>query len=85
MLQTFGVSEDVAAALYDLHPEYGVYVGSFERLENGKRVVYSQWWSDNKIGPVTVTFQKSEYGSGKIVEKYVYKVEGDKFERIHID
>ena len=80
-----GVSVAVSNALYELHPEYSIYVGSFERLENGKRVVYSQWWSDNKIGPVTVTFQKSEYGSGKIVEKYVYKVEGDKYERIHID
>ena len=80
-----GVSVAVSNALYELHPEYSIYVGSFERLENGKRVVYSQWWSDNKIGPVTVTFQKSEYDSGKIVEKYVYKVEGDKFERIHID
>ena len=80
-----GVSVAVSNALYELHPEYSIYVGSFERLENGKRVVYSQWWSDNKIGPVTVTFQKSEYGSGKIVEKYVYKVEGDKFERINID
>ena len=85
MLQTFGVSEDVAAALYDLHPEYGVYVGSIEKVENGVRYVYTVEWSDNKIGPVTVTFQKSEYGSGKIVEKYVYKVEGDKYERIHID
>lgn len=80
-----GVSVAVSNTLYELHPEYSIYIGSFERLENGKRVVYSQWWSDNKIGPVTVTFQKSEYDSGKIVEKYVYKVEGDKFERIHID
>ena len=80
-----GVSVAVSNALYELHPEYSIYIGSFERLENGKRVVYSQWWSDNKIGPVTVTFQKSEYDSGKIVEKYVYKVEGDKFERINID
>lgn len=51
-----GVSVAVSNALYELHPEYSIYVGSFERLENGKRVVYSQWWSDNKIGPVTVTF-----------------------------
>ena len=80
-----GVSVAVSNALYKLHPEYSIYIGSFERLENGKRYVYSQWWSDNKIGPITVSFQKMEYDSGKIVEKYVYKVEDDKFERINID
>ena len=84
-LSDFGVSDEVSNALLELHGDYGLYLGSFERLENGKRVVYSKWWSDNKIGPVTVTFQKSEYDSGKIVEKYVYKVEGDKFERINND
>ena len=29
----------------------------------------------------TVTFQKTEYDNGKIVEKFVNKVEDDKFER----
>ena len=85
MLQTFGVSEDVAAALYDLHPEYGDYVGSIEKVENGVRYVYTVKGDGDNSGKGSVYFTKSEYDSGKIVEKTVYKVEGDKFKRIHID
>ena len=85
MLQTFGVSEDVAAALYDLHPEYGDYVGSIEKVENGVRYVYTVEWDGDNSSNGSVYFTKSEYDSGKIVEKTVYKVEGDKFKRIHID
>ena len=49
--------------------------------------VYHLIWKDdgNIIGNGAVTFMKTEYDSGKIVEKTVYKVEGDKFKRIHID
>ena len=85
MLQTFGVSEDVAAVLYDLHPEYGVYVGSIEKVENGVRYVYTVEWNGDSSGNGSVYFTKSKYDGGKIVEKYVYKVRGDKFERINID
>ena len=82
LLSDFGVSEEVSNALLALHGDYDLYVGNFEVLEYGKRYVYWQIWSDNKIGPVTVTFQKTAYDSGEVVEEFVYVVEGDKFYQV---
>ena len=86
-LSDFDVSDEVANELLKRHAEYDFYVGNFERVESGTRYVYHLIWKDdgNIIGNGAVTFMKTEYDSEKIVEKYVYKVEGDKFERIHTD
>lgn len=82
LLSDFGVSEEVSNALLELHGDYDLYVGRFEVLEYGKRYLYQKIWSDNKAGNGTVTFQKVEYDSGKIVERYIYVVEGDTFHQM---
>ena len=86
-LSDFDVSDEVANELLKRHAEYDFYVGNFERVESGTRYVYHLIWKDdgNIIGNGTVTFMKTEYDSGKTVEKYVYKVEGDKFDIYYFD
>ena len=84
ILTDYGVSVEVSNALTELHGEYSIYVGQFERLENGERFVYEQRWEqegDTK-GKGVVTFRKSRYDDGKIVEEIAYQVDGDRFERV---
>ena len=90
-LEGLGVSDKVATTLFHLHPDYSncfdenTKAGNIEKVENGVRYVYTVKWDGDNSGKGSVYFTKSEYDSGKIVEKTVYKVEGDKFKRIHID
>lgn len=90
-LEGLGVSDKVATTLFHLHPDYSncfdenKKAGNIEKVENGVRYVYTVNWDGDNSGKGSVYFTKSEYDSGKIVEKTVYKVEGDKFKRIHID
>ena len=90
-LEGLGVSDKVATALFRLHPDYSncfdenTKAGNIEKVENGVRYVYTVKWDGDNSGKGSVYFTKSEYDSGKIVEKTVYKVEGDKLKRIHID
>lgn len=84
ILTDYGVSVEVSNALTERHGEYSIYVGQFERLENGERFVYEQRWEqegDTK-GKGVVTFRKSRYDDGKTVEEIAYQVDGDRFERI---
>ena len=82
ILSDFGVSVDVSNALYELHPEYSIYVGSFETLESGVRYVYSTVWDGDSDGTGTVTYTKKEYDSGKVVKTYKYSVDGDSFKQV---
>ncbi len=84
ILTDYGVSVEVSNALTERHGEYSIYVGQFERLENGERFVYEQRWEqegDTK-GKGVVTFRKSRYDDGKTVEEIAYQVDGDRFKRI---
>lgn len=84
ILTDYGVSVEVSNALTERHGEYSIYVGQFERLENGERFVYEQRWEqegDTK-GKGVVTFRKSRYDDGKTVEEIAYQVDGDRFERV---
>lgn len=81
-LESAGVAEKVAAALYDLHPEYGVYTGTIEKREGGRRYVYTVNWNGDFHGNGIVTYTKTEYDSGRVIEKTSYKVEGDDFKLI---
>lgn len=78
-LQEAGVSEKVAGELYDLHPEYGVFIGTIEKREGGKRYVYAIIWDGDPHGNGTVTFSKTQYDSGKVVKKTSYKVKGNSY------
>lgn len=78
-LEGAGVAEKVAAALYDLHPEYGVYTGTIEKREGGKRYVYAVSWDGDLHGNGTVTYSKTEYDTQKVVEEYSYKVKEDQY------
>ena len=84
ILTDYGVSVEVSNALMELRPEYDIYVGNFETIENGTRYLYSQIWSpDSKTyGNGTVTFLKCEYATGKEIEKFAYTVDGDTFTEI---
>lgn len=84
ILTDYGVSAEVSNALLELHPEYNIYVGRFETIENGTRYLYSQIWSPDPktYGNGTVTFLKCEYATGKEIEKFAYSVEGDRFTEI---
>lgn len=84
LLQNCGISEDVAETLCDLHPEYDCYLGSFEKIEKGVRYVYRLTWEDSgdDSGNGTVTFSKSRYDTGKTVEQFAYKVNGDEYKEI---
>ena len=85
ILSDYGVSVDVCNGLYELHPEYSIYVGSFERIENGVRYIYKQEFRNQKDGSGMVYFTKTEYDSGEVIEIYTYQVNGDSFAWIVID
>ncbi len=82
LLSDFSVSDDVCNKLSKLRPEYGFLLGSFEKIEDGVRYVYSVKWDGDSNGKGTVTYAKTNYETGKVSKKYVYKVEGDKFTEV---
>lgn len=86
ILTDYGVSVEVSNALMELHPEYNIYVGRFETIEDGTRYLYSQIWSPDPktYGNGTVTFLKCEYATGKEIEKFAYAVTGDTFTQINL-
>ena len=84
ILSDYGVSDEVSNALTELHPEYSIYVGRFETIENGTRYLYSPIWSPDAktYGDGTVTFLKCDYATGKEIEKFAYAVTGKTFTKI---
>ena len=83
LLSDFGVSSEVENALYELHPEYGLYVGNFENIEDVDRYVYSQEWkAGDEEGSGTVVYTKTDYKTGKAAQKFTYKVKGSEFEEV---
>lgn len=79
MLNDYGVDAEVENALYALHPEYGFYVGSSEKLKSDGRYVYSLVWDGDDSGNGTVTYSQARYDSGETVEKSAYTVKGNQF------
>lgn len=82
LLSNFGVSAEVENKLCELHPEYGFYVGTMEKLELDGRYVYSIQWNGDDNGNGTVTYTKTRFDTEKVVEKFAYKVEGEKLTEI---
>lgn len=84
ILTDYGVSVEVSNELSEMHQDYGIYVGSFERVENGERYVYYQLWEQDGSTPGNgkVTFRKVRDADGQEIEKIIYEVKGDSFTRI---
>ena len=81
-LSTFGVSADVSNELLKLRPEFGIYLGNFEELEEDGRYLYSAKWDGDENGTGTVTYVKSRSDTGKVIKKYIYSIEGDVFKEV---
>ena len=81
-LATFGVSADVSNELLALRPEFGIYLGNFEELEESGRVLYSVKWDGDENGTGTVTYVKTRLDTGKVLNKYIYSIEGDTFRKV---
>lgn len=82
MLSNYGVSADVENKLCILHPEYGFYLGSFELLEPDGRYVYSIKWDGDDSGNGKVIYQKIRYDTDEVMEKFAYRIEGEKLSEI---
>jgi hypothetical protein len=81
-LSAFGVSDDVCNELLALRSEFGLYLGNFEELEEDGRFLYSVKWDGNENGVGTVTYTKTNLGTGKVVSQYRYSVDGERFKEI---
>ncbi|MDD6394885.1 MAG: M56 family metallopeptidase [Firmicutes bacterium] len=82
ILSDYGVSDEVSNAFSWIFPEYGLYVGNFESVENGVRYIYEQKWSGGKNGVGNVRFHKYEYESGRTIEIFTYEVTPTGFKRL---
>ena len=56
--------------------DYPYFLGTEERIENGVRWVYSNEWNPTEGGG-TAVYTKTNYETGEIAEKWVYKISGD--------
>lgn len=78
----YGVSAVVSNSFLEFFPEYDIYVGNFESVENSVRYVYEISWDGDKNGNGIVEFRKYEYNSGETIEDYRYQVSGDSFTKL---
>ncbi len=78
----YGVSTKVSDAFLELFPNYDIYVGNFERVENGVRYIYEVSWYGDREGNGIAKFGKYEYGTYKKIEETGYKVSGDTYTKI---
>ena len=72
------VSNDLLAARWD----FPYFLGNVEQVEDGVRYVYETAWDSDGSGTGTATFTKYEYDTNKIVQKYIYQVEGDTYQEV---
>ena len=71
-------SHDLRALRWDW-PDFG---GNVEQGEDGVRYVYETAWDSDGSGTGTATFTKYEYDTNKIVQKYIYQVDGDTYQEV---
>lgn len=71
-------SADVSNKLFSQFEDYPYWIGTQERIEDGKRIVYCHKWESDGKGGGTSTFRKEIY-NGKILEESVVTVKGDKY------
>ena len=67
---------EASNTLLDLFWDYPYWLGTQEKIEDGRRFVYEKSWEDKGNGNGTVTFMKYLYGGSYIAEKYVIEVNG---------
>ena len=78
----YGVSTKVSNAFLELFPNYDIYVGNFERVQNCVRYIYEVSWYGDREGNGIAKFGKYEYGTYKKIEETGYKVSGDTYTKI---
>lgn len=76
-----GMPGPVSDELMNERWEYPFFLGSEERLEDGVRWIYSNEWAPSGNGG-TVTYTKTNFDTGEIAEKYVYRVVGDTYTEV---
>lgn len=77
-----GMSVEVSNDLMALRWDFPYFLGSVEQVEDGVRYVYETAWDSDGGGTGAATFTKYEYDTNKIVQKYVYQVEGDSYQEL---
>lgn len=60
--------------LLDMYGEYPYWIGTFEKTENGVRMVYEKQWESRGNGDGTVTYKKYIYDTDKVVEETVIDI-----------
>ncbi len=84
----YGVSRHVQDFFLENFPEYGMngmYVGDFERVEDGVRYIYSVTWHGDNDGNGIAGFYKYKYETYETVESHGYRVSGDTCTKIEGD
>ena len=84
----YGVSGHVQDFFLENFPEYNMnsmYVGDFERVEDGVRYVYEVSWHGDNNGNGIAVFYKHEYEIYEAVQARGYKVSGDNYTEIEGD
>jgi len=71
------MNSDASNKLLSEYSDYPLWIGSLEKIENGKRYVYAKSYVDKGSGNGIVTYTKSLYG-GSIIEKAVIEVKDGK-------
>ncbi len=64
--------------LKDVSSVYPTYIGTREKVENGKRYLYETKWESSGKEKGQLVFQKQEYQTKKIENKIIVNVDGDK-------
>ena len=70
----------VSNQLLNTFYQYPYWLGTLERVENGKRCVYEKSWESNGENSGVVTFKKYDYDTNEILSLYVIKVNGSSME-----
>lgn len=77
-----GMSVEVSNNLMALRWDFPYFLGNVEQVEDGVRYVYETAWDSDGSGTGTATFTKYEYDTNKVVQKYIYQVEGDTYREV---
>lgn len=69
---------EVSNELSEKFSEYPYWIGNYEMIVDGKRIIYTHLWEPDNNGGGIATYKKEIYG-GELLEEHVIKVEGDTY------
>ncbi len=76
-----GMSVEASNYLLGEAENYPYFIGTEERIEDGVRWVYETAWEQTEDCGIA-TYTKTNYETGEVAEKMIYRVEGDKVTKI---